>query len=230
MKRNLRYLALVLLLTSVTVGIAYASYGYCDVYSSGSQNYARGITSTSQDFQYLHVYLYVENEIVADGHDQWNVHPSFNICDTTPLVTISSGEEYYAYSAHGCGPVYAVCDEEWTYQTGTYTKNKSVESLEVVGSEIAKYFNLPTKDLTPGNLLSPYTKGTVMFNNSLDVRIGAFHSLMDIGDYAPSYWLDSKAQKVYVGTKSRDGKYLLYESQWTILKDCVEWSDFKAVK
>ena len=54
---------------------------------------------------------------------------------------------------------------------------------------------------------------------------------MDIGDYAPSYWIDSANQTVYIGTQHEGGSYMLYKSTWVINKDAtIDWSKLEKVQ
>ena len=70
------------------------------------------------------------------------------------------------------------------------------------------------------------------FIRTLNIKVvGAFHNILSIGDYAPSYWVDSANNTVYIGTELKNGMCILYKSVWyEDQSGAIRWNGLVAIK
>ena len=231
------------LIVGVCFQAAYAGNGYVEIVGSGADKKAQSYIYSSDNYHYLAVFFYKNSQIAETNNHSWGYYISPHNIETN-VETLSVNDAYYGYSAHGTGPIYAVCDDEWTSSTSvrTYTGKSytaisgekiEYDRLKLISTKIAKYYDLNTENFTYYNIIDIIqNKVETEFTRTLGVEVVAeFHKILKIGDYAPSFWVDSSNNTVYIGSKLVDDSYLLYSSNWEFDKEGrIYWTELCAVK
>ena len=242
-KTRIRVIAIIaILILGVTIQGVLA-IGMVEVIGTGAIKYAQSTLYDSYLWHFQSAMLFVNGTIKRAKEDPWAAYPQLHITKTA-TYTLQSNDSYFAYGTHAIGPDYSFVEEEWTTSTNVaiYDPDKSsspelaylqtYNSLKNIGERIAKYFKLPTDNLTYYNMLDTISDSAISnFEKTLNVKvIGYFTRSLDVGDYAPSYWIDSVNCIVYIGTQLKDGSYILYKSNWNINKDVsISWSTLEKV-
>jgi len=162
----------------------------------------------------------------------------------TSVVELNEDDIYYGISYHGTGPTNTVCDDEWYYETPERTYNSSKNSI-IKDSSISKKmidareifenkYSAILSDTDYSNLSNiSNEKWDNQFKTELQINVlSKLHRYyLEIGDLAPSIWVDFDKEIVYSGTIKENGSLLLVKSSWEELKDeMLEWTELKIIE
>jgi hypothetical protein len=247
-KKLLIVMMAIVLLVPVVNGYGAIGDGMCSIKSettwSEPERYVEAYTYISGvNWHYLHAFLYVNEEIATAAHDHWGFYVDSHFLDTS-VVELNEDDIYYGISYHGTGPTNTVCDDEWVYKTPERTYNSSKNSI-IKDSSISKKmidareifenkYSAILSDTDYSNLSNiSNEKWDNQFKTELQISVlSKLHRYyLDIGDLAPSIWVDFDKKIVYSGTIKENRSLLLVKSSWEELKDEMrEWTELKIIE
>lgn len=184
----------------------------------------------------------MDDEIATAAHDHWGFYVDLHFLNTD-VVELGENEDYYGISYHGTGPTNTVCDDEWVHMTPVRTYNsskKAVSKDNLISEKMANAKERFEHKYSAMLVGLDYSNLNNMSNKKWDnqfkteVQISILSKLhryyLDVGDLAPSMWVDFDKQVIYSGTIKKDGSLLLVKSNWEESKDEIyEWAEIKII-